>query len=318
MKQLVVLALLLSGPTWGLLTRVHDRNVAVAVGAAAYARGDAPRAANAFAAALEANAQRVADPRLLLNLAHAHLRAGQLAPARVAYGRLLAGSPAPFSSVARQQLAVLTAQQGEIAQALSLLKQALVLDPTNAAARFDFEVLSDFIAKRQGPRIPSPPPAQAPKPSPDKNGGEKNSPAEQAGNQRQGQINAPEQAQNPPNSPPERRPDAKGQADNRGGRTPGAGTSQPLATGTNPGSQQGLDRGNESGTGPNGTSYRAGAEAAAGDLRLQTQRERLEAMNLSPAQARQILETLRAQEQQYLQQLTRPAQQKADPSKPTW
>jgi hypothetical protein len=41
-------------------------------------------------------------------------------------------------------------------------------------------------------------------------------------------------------------------------------------------------------------------------------------MNLSPAQARQVLETLRAQEQQYLQQLTRPTQQKPDPNKPTW
>jgi hypothetical protein len=49
-------------------------------------------------------------------------------------------------------------------------------------------------------------------------------------------------------------------------------------------------------------------------MRLQTQRERLEAMNLSPAQARQLLETLRAQEQQYLQQLRGPAHKNPTPA----
>jgi hypothetical protein len=100
----------------------------------------------------------------------------------------------------------------------------------------------------------------------------------------------------------------------------GNGAPQPLPSGEEPGAQRGLDRdaGASSPT-ANGRSNRPGTEEATpADVQLQTQRERLQAMNLSPAQARQLLETLRAQEQQYLQQLARPAAQKPDPNKPTW
>ena len=74
-------------------------------------------------------------------------RPASLSAAHATYGRLLAGPPAALGSVARQQLAVLAARQGQIAQALSLLRQALLLDPHNAGARFDFEVLSEYVAQ---------------------------------------------------------------------------------------------------------------------------------------------------------------------------
>ncbi|MCC3152162.1 hypothetical protein Q3A66_02775 [Hymenobacter sp. BT770] len=335
MKYLVLLVLAFGGPTWRLLTWVHDRNTAVTVGTAAYRRGDAATAAKAFEAALAAKARRTPDPRLVLNLAHAQARAGQLGLAQASYERLLTGSPAQLSSVARQQLAVQAAQKGEIAQALGLLRQALLLDPDNAGARFDYEVLSDYLAQRpEGPKIPPPQPKSQPgarKPAPEKNGAEKNKPAEKAGTDHQGEINDQKPASTQPNSPPEQRPDAAGQPNSKqpnaapgkaaaGGRTPGAGTPQPVASGETPGTQRGLDRGsNAPASAPNGRSDRPGTDAATpADVRLQTQRERLQAMNLSPAQARQLLETLRAQEQQYLQQQTRPAQQKPDPNKPTW
>ena len=333
MKSFLLLILVLGGPMWSLLTGVHERNVAVAAGAAAYAQGNAAAAAAAFAAALAARPQRVPDPRLLLNLAHAQAWAGQPA-AQATYGRLLANTPALWGSVARQQLAVLTAQKGEIAQALSLLRQALLLDPNNSDARFDYEVLSDYLAQRpSGPKIspPNAPKSDAPKSTPDKNAADKTQPATKAGTDHQGEINDPKPAPATPNTPPTARPSPAGQPDNRqpsanpgqaaaGGRAPGAGTPQALASGEEPGSQRGLDR---SSTTPvptvPGRNNRPGTETATpADLNLQTQRERLQAMNLSPTQARQLLETLRAQEQQYLQQLTHPATQKPDPNKPTW
>lgn len=335
MKLLALLVLLFSGPTWGLLTWVHDRNAAVAAGTAAYARGDAAGATIAFTGALTAKIRRTPDPRLLLNLAHAQVQAGQQVAAHATYGRLLTGSPAPLGSVARQQLAVLAAQKGDIAQALGLLRQALLLDPSNEGARFDYEVLSEYLAKRpNSPKIAAPPKAPAPgqpQPSPEKNSAEKNKPAEKAGADRQGQINEPKPAPAAPNTPPERRPDPAGRPDNQrptgtpgnaatGGRAPGAGTPQPAASGDAPGTQRGLDRNSASASpAANRSGNRPGTDAATpADLRLQTQRERLQAMNITPAQARQLLETLRAEEQQYLQQITRPAQQKPDPSKPTW
>lgn len=334
MKYLVLLAMIIGGSIWGLLTGVRDRNAAVTTGTAAYARGDAARAAAAFEAALRTQARRAPDPRLMLDLAHAQIQAGQFSAARQSYGRLLTSSPATLNSVAHQQLAVITARQGEVARALSLLRQALLLDPQNSYARFDYEVLSDYLAQESsGPKITPPPPGRppgAPKPTPEKGGPEKNQPAEKAGTDHQGKINDSQPAPTTPNPAPQRRPNATGQPDNRqpgalpgpaapGGRQPGAGPAQPLASGDTPGAQRGLDRRSAT-SGPNAPgSRRPGTDAAApNDTRLQTQRERLQAMNLTPAQARRLLETLRAQEQQYLQQLTRPSPQKPDPNKPSW
>ncbi|MGY3087493.1 hypothetical protein ACVWYF_000519 [Hymenobacter sp. UYAg731] len=335
MKQLTLVLLLLGGPAWSLLTGVRDRNVAVADATAAYTGGNAGRAAQAFAAALAAQRQKSPDPRLVLNLAHAQVLANQPGAAQATYGRLLAGTPARLGSIARQQLAVLAAQRGELAQALGLLRQALLLDPTNAGARFDYEAVSDYLARRpNSPQIVAPPKASAPakpKDPNEKNSAEKNKPAEKAGTDRKGEADDNKPAPPSPAAPPASRPDATGQPDNQrpaenpgnaanGGRAPGTGPAQPVASGATPGTQRGLDRTNSTAkSAAGGRSNRPGADAAtAADLSLQTQRERLQAMNLSPAQARQLLETLRAQEQQYLQQLTRPAAQNPDPSKPTW
>ena len=327
--------LMLSVPGLRLLTMVRDRNVAVADATAAYRRGEALLAAHYFENALATASPHPAapDPRLVLNLGHAQAQAGRLGAAQATYGRLLASSPARLSSVARQQLAVLAAGRGELAQAAGLLRQAIILDPTNAEARYDFEVVSEYLARRPNrPQLPPPPapsPAPTPKVAPDKTGTQPNKPAEKAGTNRKGEINDTKPAPNA-NTPPAPRPDAAGQPDSRQpsampgattrNRPPGAGTPQPTASGDSPGSQRGLDRGTAAGAGsPNNRSRRPGAEAAtAADLSLQTQRERLQAMSLSPAQARQLLETLRAQEQQYLQQRTRPAAQKPDPNRPTW
>ncbi|MBH8556747.1 hypothetical protein [Hymenobacter negativus] len=335
MKYAALLLVMLSGPAWHLLTGVRDRNVAVADATAAYARGNAARAAQAFSAALAAQRQKSPDPRLVLNLAHAQLLANQPGAAQATYGRLLTGTPARMGSIARQQLAVLAAQRGELAQALSLLRQALLLDPSNAGARFDFEAVSDYLTRRpNSPQISAPPktPAPAkPKDSNEKDSAEKNKPGEKAGTDRKGEADDNKPSPPSPTAPQASRPDAAGQPDNQrpaenpgnaanGGRAPGNGPTQPVASGATPGTQRGLDRTSATnGASAAGRSNRPGSDAAtAADLSLQTQRERLQAMNLSPVQARQLLETLRAQEQQYLQQLTRLAAQKPDPNKPTW
>ena len=116
MKYLGLFVLMVGGSIWGLLTGVRDRNAAVTAGTAAYARGDAARAATAFEAALLTQARRAPDPRLVLDLAHAQIQAGRFSAASLSYGRLLTNSPAALNSVAHQQLAVIMARQGVIAR----------------------------------------------------------------------------------------------------------------------------------------------------------------------------------------------------------
>lgn len=333
MKYAMLLGILLAGgPGWRLLTWVHDRNEAVTDATVAYRRGEAAQAALAFKNALAADGRRQPDPRLILNLAHAQALAGEADAARATYGRLLVGSTPQFGSIARQQLAVLATQRGELAQAAGLLHQALLLDPTNAGARYNFELVSEYLARRPSRPQLGPPPLTPvkPKSSPDKTAADNQQNGQKEGTDHQGQANQNRPAP-APTTPPARRDGPNGLPDPQrptgspgpaapGHRQPGAGPAQPLASGDTPGRQQGFDRKSAApGAGKPPRGSRPGAEAATpADVQLQTQRERLAAMSLSPAQARQLLETLRAQEQQYLQQLARPAAQKPDPNRPTW
>lgn len=341
-KPLLLLLLLMAPPAWRGLTWVRDRNAAAAAGQAAYARGDGAAAARAFAAAAAINHRSAGAAALRLDLGHAQRRAGQPAAARASYGQLLDAGVAPaIGSAARQQLAVLAAEDGEVAPALGLLRQALVLDPTNAGARYDYEVLSAYLARhRATPRIaPPPPPGSAPpapkKPAPgDKSPHNQPAPStgSKAGNGRSGALPDPTRPAPAPNGPPQARPSAAGAPDARraapapGAAAPGrrgpasTGPVGPVPTGGRPGGTQGLNNADAEGFGAlAGRSSAPGTDAArATDARLQTQRERLRAMSLSPAQAQLLLDALRAQEQQYLQQVPRPAGPAPRRGQPTW
>lgn len=336
-KSLLFLLLLLAPPAWRGLTWVRDRNAAAAAGRAAYARGDTEAAARAFAAAAATNRASPGTAALLLNLGHAQRRAGQPAAARATYGQLLDASVAPaIGSVARQQLAVLAAEAGEMAPALGLLRQALVLDPTNAGARYDYEVLSAYLARHRAtpqmiPTLPSPP--QKPAPSGKSPNNQRTAAiGSKAGPNHPGAVPDPVQPTSAPNGPPQLRPGTGGTPEAQrptpvpgtaanGHRSPApAGRTGPVPTSGQPGGSRGLDTADDAGpSAPAGHNSAPGTDAArASDTRLRTQRERLEAMSLSPAQAQQLLDALKAQEQQYLQQVPRRTGPAVRRGQPTW
>jgi tetratricopeptide (TPR) repeat protein len=348
MKVWLLTLLLLSAglPGWRWLLRVREHNAAQAQAQAAAQRGQAAEAVYYYQQAVALAGRGGPTPALLLNLGQAQLKAGQTAAARATYGRLLAPAvPAAIGSTARQQLAVLLTQQKQVAQATSLLKQALLLNPANAAARYNYEVLSQYLAGQQPDKLPAPslnsPPApgskktdskkdKAPQPA---DQGTAPSPGEQAGTSRPGTAPTPDAPPQPGAPPASGSPQANSQPDNQhptsspGTRAqsnfqPGRGDERPLPTGTQPGHQRGLDT-SPSATGrsaPAGRGQRLGTEEATNaDLQLQTQRERLKAMNLTPTQAQQLLDALRASEQQYLQQRPRARQgTPPPPGTPTW
>ena len=337
-------------PGWRWLTQVSEHNAAQARGQAAATWGRAPEAVYYYQQAVALAGRGGPSSALLLNLAQAQAQAGQAAAARATYGQLLAPAvPAAIGSTARQQLAVLLAPQ-QPAQAMGLLRQALKLDPANATARYNYELLSQYLAGQRPDNLPrppaSPPPAPAPKAHPPRdsaqqgNDGQAPKPAAKSGTDRPGEAPDPSQ---PPAGPPTG-PGANGASPplpqpaapstdaggtNGAGRRPGAGSNQPLPSGTAPGSQRGLDgRAGAAASPPTppsaepalGRRARPGTDPATdADRQLQTQRERLKAMNLTPAQAQQLLNALRESEQQYLQQRPRTRQGAAPaPDQPTW
>jgi tetratricopeptide (TPR) repeat protein len=341
---LLSLLLLSSGlPGWRWLTQVREHNAAQARAQAAVAKGQAAEAVYYYQQAVALAGRRGPSAALVLNLAQAQVRAGQASGARTTYTQLLAPAvPARVGSAARQQLAALLAQQGQVAQAVGMLRQALRLNPANATARYNYELLSQYLAGQQpdnpalpppadAPTAPSPNPSKQPAPAKDKNGQDP-APAEKVGTDRPGQAPNPTPAggggdasapqPSPVGQPDRQRPTPRPGSSANGSFQPGAGERRPLPGGATPGRQRGLDTRAEA-SGPNtgfGQSRRPGTDAATdADLQLQTQRERLKAMNLTPAQAQQVLEALRESEQQYLQQ--RPRQQQGAPpapDQPTW
>lgn len=346
MKTWLLSFLLLSTglPGWQWLMRVRAHNDAQAQAQVEAKRGRVGEAVYYYQQAVTLAGRSGPAPALLLDLAQTQVQAGLLPAARATYTRLLAPAvPPPIGSTARQQLAVLLAERQQTAQALNLLRQALQLNPANATARYNYELLSQYLAgQKPGSLPPTPAPGKTPTPSPRKNQrdstqqkdqGKAPSPGEKGGTDRAGQAptpDAPPQPNAPPASP---QPNPAGQPDNQhpapspssnsqGGFRPGSGDTRPLSSGTEPGKQRGLDASaTASGTSAAaGQGRRPGTEAAgSGDLQLQTQRERLKAMNLTPAQAQQLLDALRASEEQYLQQRPRARKGTAPaPGTPTW
>lgn len=340
---LLVLAFISASlPGWRWLTQVREHNAAQDKAQAALLASQPAVAVYYYQQAVALAGRRGPSPALLLNLGQAQQRAGLDGAARATYSRLLAPAvPATIGSAARQQLASLLTQQRQVAQAVGLLRQALKLDPTNTTARYNYELLSQYLAGQQpdNPALPSPADAPAPTPprttrrdSSAQRNGAAPSPAHKAGTDRPGEAPAPSPtpaggsatAPQPSTAgqPDHQRPSPSPGAAATGGFRPGQGERQPLPSGSTAGRQRGLDAG-ATASGADalaGQGRRPGTEAAtSADLQLQTQRERLKAMNLTPAQAQQVLESLRESEQQYLQQRPRAREGIAPaPGQPTW
>ncbi|WP_149867189.1 hypothetical protein [Solirubrum puertoriconensis] len=290
--------LLLVGGWWGALQRVQEANEALRTGGNAYARRDYATAAIAYA---RARALGASEESVLLNLGHAYAQLKRTPEARQAYGALLQSPSREVRSVARQQLAVLAASAGNYAQATALLRQALLNNPRNSAARYNYELLRPYQGRRNEPQLPPPPPPPA-----------ERQPQQGGSNQQSGETQ-------PAQAPPQQAPASGNQATGQGSKAGnlGGNTNQQTTQGNTPGGTRGLDTSAE-GTGegnPNGAA--SGEAAKPTDNRVIT-RQRLAPLNLNEAQARQLLDALQAAEQQYLQQIPHKGTQRPDPRKPAW
>lgn len=307
---------------WGGLTGIHTRNAAVQAGAQAYRQRQYGEALRWYQRALAA--LKRPEESILLNAAHAAWRANQPGLARAYYGRLLSSRNRRRRSVAQQQLGLLAAQRRDYARAARFLRQALVANPRNAAARYNYETILRYLNQRPEPE--NAPPGE----NKEQPGAEETTPQPESrkGNQQSGQLDDPTRPDQ--RQPPQARPDARGQRspNQTGGPgkqdqtafTPGQGQEQQVAQGRQPGSVRGLgDPTTDSPSDAPAARRQPGNENATPDAAaLQTQRARLQQMQLTPAQAQQLLEALRAAEQQYLQQLPRKAPRPAASSKPAW
>lgn len=143
--------------------QIGRNNLARKQAESAYRRADFRQAATGFAYLTQKSTQT--DATVWLNLGHAYFSLGQHKEARQAYQHYVPAASGPTVAVAYTQLGVIACASRDSAQAIELFRKALLTDPDNEPARYNFELLKKRYSGRVGPKTtpkPQPKPKQTP------------------------------------------------------------------------------------------------------------------------------------------------------------
>ncbi len=243
-------------------------------------------------------------PSIQLNLAHSYFHVRQFSQASPIYRALLKStSDFQIKSVIAGQLSVIEAEEGNYTKALALSKQALVYDELNQQARYNYELLQKYLILHPE-KNKLPPPNRQRNPQAGQTGG---APQTSPGS---GTSQANTAGANGLGGPGSQPSGTAPQPANQG-------NSQNQNQGNSPGNAQGTDRNGQNPNNP-GSGNRGNQEANQNDAFLQTRYERLQKLKLSPEKARQLLDAMRQEETQYIQQIPRRRTKKQNPTGPDW
>lgn len=136
--------LFLSAMLWVWNHRAFDtishNNIARKEAEVAYQTGNYKRAAERYTYLARLNA--TPDPTLLLNLGHSCFRLNEYTRAKRHYEKLRQIGNSDLAAIAAVQLGVIACQERDSATALTLFEQALLQNPDNEPARYNFELIS--------------------------------------------------------------------------------------------------------------------------------------------------------------------------------
>ena len=222
----------------------------------------------------------VDDEAVRLNLAHALLMAGDTATAQRNYGLLTSSEDRSLQSVAYQQLGVVASNQKKYKEALAVFKEALKANPANEEARYNYELVKKLLEQQQNQEE-------------QQQGKDQN---EQQQDQKKDQQEEGDQQEQEQNQEGEQSEEQEGQQQEQ---QSGEQESQP--------NEQDAQEGEQSEGEKNEEEQQASPAA-----------EKLKEMNISEEKARMILEAMRNNEMQYIQQNRRKPQKPRDRTKPDW
>ncbi len=323
MKPSLLLIFLVSLLTGGIKT-ITKVNQYAQDGAAAYQQKEYAKAITAYEYLL--NNLELQDDQVRLNLAHTCFEAGLLDQAQQYY-RLLADNPSEhMRAIAHLQLGHISATKKKYKQALSLFKNALIAEPGNEEARYNYELLKKYLElhpekaedEEQPDELPGPhdqqpidtlqPPTGEQEPQPKKN---PDNQGDQEDEVETGQDEETDKGTSEKNSP-------QGNEDNNNSTNkPDQGNQErEQKTGRDEGGTKGLNQNSE--PDPKQNLRSTSENISEKDEHARTQRSRLQQMNISPEKAKMLLDAMRSAELQYIQQLPKKSTTKPDPSKPDW
>jgi len=91
----------------------------------------------------------VKEDEVSMNLAHAYFHLNDTTNASNTYLPLTNSTNSKIKSVANQQLGVMANRQGKFEEALNYFKNALKADPTNEEARFNYEIVKKKLEEKK-------------------------------------------------------------------------------------------------------------------------------------------------------------------------
>ncbi|MFB9864803.1 hypothetical protein EFA69_14495 [Rufibacter immobilis] len=299
-----LLAFLLALSPFDGLQRIARRNLYVQQAQEAYARKQYQQAAVLYERVRQAEDETPAHS-VLLNLAHSYFHLHEYSRASPLYRALLDTKDRGLLSIVTTQLSVIEAEEGNFTKAIAFSKQALKADETNKAARYNYELLQKYLLLHPELQQTPPPP--------------------QRRNQRQsgsGRTQRDKAAGTPTGNGAEQASSAGGANNATGGgaenKTSGGASERQQNFGNNAGQNQGLSNRGDQDSNEAAGNQRSNQLGQEQDLLLQTRAERLKQLQLSPEKARQLLDAMRQEEAQYLQQLPRRSSRQKNKDLPDW
>jgi Ca-activated chloride channel family protein len=250
------------------------------------------------------------EPEVNINLANAYFQVNDSARAQTTYQGLLDTDNAVIRSKAYQQLGILQHKQGNLEMALHHLKEAIKADPKNGSARYDYEMLKKKLKEKQQQQVQNQ--DQQNKDQKDQKDQNKDQQKEQDQNKDQNKDQKKEQdqkSQDQDNAKKDQDNQEKGQQDKKEDQQ----------------QRDKKDQGKEDKSGEEGKEKEedpANSDQQSKEEQAQKRKEEvkksLEEMNISEETARMIMEAMKNNEVQYLQQNQRKPTQSRDKSKPDW
>jgi tetratricopeptide (TPR) repeat protein len=256
---------------------------------------------------------QVKDDELILNLAHATYQNGEEKSALKYYQRLRNNPNPAIQAAALNQMGLLAYEDANPEKALYYFKKAIVQNPMNDVARFNYELVQKYIAqnpfrKGNNPTRKNKAPVKNTENSP--KSGQKS--AETGPTDLLNDLNSTGGEAPQPKPQPNQNQNGLGAAKNLN-----QGEENQVAQGAAGGPDKGLDpEMNNQGPGNFGKSPEEALLQK--EKNMQTLRQRLSKTDLTAEKATMLLEAMRQAELQYLQQLPRHPSRQPDKNKPDW
>jgi Ca-activated chloride channel family protein len=248
---------------------------------------------------------QIDEAEVRINLANAYFQVKDSARAQTTYQGLLDTPNTTIRSKAYQQLGVLHHQQGNLEAALYQFKEAIKADPKNGSARYDYEMLKKKLNDKQEQEK-----KQDQDQNKDKNKDQKQDQDQdqQRDKDKKDKEKDQQSKQDQNNADKNQDQKDKGQQD----KSEDQKESDKKDQNKNDASE------NEHKEKDDGESSEQQTKEAQDRKRKEEIKKSLEEMNISEETARMIMEAMKNNEVQYLQQNQRKATQSRDKSKPDW